>query len=203
MTNIQDKVYFPSASDVHTEIAVIGDTQPRIRITPNGISIGPGGAVAPDIAITRGVTGGLLVTGGITLPITNVTAATSTLTPSTPLVVLNAAAGCAVTLPAATGTGLSFRIFIGTTITSNSTTIKVANASDIMSGMCFSCADAGTGINAFETGATDDTITFNGGSTGGIKGDLVELFDIGLNLWAVQARTSSTGSEGTPFSATV
>lgn len=116
---------------------------------------------------------------------------------------VNAAAGLTLTLPAAGGKGLVYKVFIGTTVTSNSVVIKVANSSDIMSGLCLSGADAGATVNGWETASTDDTITLNGTTTGGIKGDYFELTDCAANLWAVQARTSSTGTEATPFSATV
>jgi len=119
------------------------------------------------------------------------------------VVTLNAAAGLAVTLPAATGSGASFRYFIGTTITSNSITIKVANASDTMSGLALQAIDAASTANAWETAADTDTITFNGTTTGGILGDFVKLVDVAVNKWYVSVTGSATGTEATPFSATV
>ena len=118
-------------------------------------------------------------------------------------VVVNAAAGLTLTLPAASGTGLAFDIVIGTTVTSNSVAIKVANASDVMTGLAVQAADAGATASAWETAATDDTITFNGTTTGGIKGDRVILKDIAANLWSVTVIGAATGTEATPFSATV
>ena len=50
-------------------------------------------------------------------------------------ITLNRAAGIAVTLPASLGDGSVYRFVIGTTITSNSTTIKVANTSDAYQGL--------------------------------------------------------------------
>lgn len=118
-------------------------------------------------------------------------------------ITLNAAAGQAVTLPAATGTGAVYKLYVGTTITSNSTTIKVANSTDIMTGMALVAQDAGDTVVAFETAADSDTITFNGTTTGGVKGAQVELVDIASGLWAVSVRGAATGTEATPFSATV
>ena len=46
--------------------------------------------------------------------------------------VFNRAAGVTVTLPAATGTGHSYKFFVNTSVTSNSYKIQVANATDIM-----------------------------------------------------------------------
>lgn len=119
------------------------------------------------------------------------------------VVVVNAAAGLTLTLPAASGSGLSFDILIGTTVTSNSVAIKVANASDVMTGVAVQAADGGATVGAYETAATDDTITFNGSTTGGIKGDRVLLKDVATNLWAVNVIGAATGVEATPFSATV
>lgn len=116
---------------------------------------------------------------------------------------LNAAAGQAITLPAATGSGVKYELRIGTTITSNSTTIKVANASDIMTGIAIHAADGGDGSVAFETAADTDTITFNGGTTGGIKGAQVILKDVESGEYQVFVTGSATGTEATPFSATV
>jgi hypothetical protein len=119
------------------------------------------------------------------------------------ILTVNAAAGLTLTLPPAGGRGVVYKIFVGTTVTSNNVIVKVANASDVMSGLCVSAADAGATVNGWETAATDDTITFNGTTTGGLKGDHITLTDCAANLWAVQAYTASTGTEATPFSATV
>ncbi len=119
------------------------------------------------------------------------------------VVVLNRAAGQAVTLPAAVGSGSSFEFVIGTTITSNSTTIKVQNSIDVMTGVALNAQDAGDTAIAFETTGTSDTITFNGTTTGGIKGDRVYLKDIASGLWYVSVIGSATGTEVTPFSATL
>lgn len=116
---------------------------------------------------------------------------------------INAAAGVAITLPDATGTGSKFHLILGTTITSNTTTIKVPDADNTMTGTALLGQDAADTAVLFETAATTDTITFNGTTTGGIKGDSVELIDIAANLWWVRVAGSATGTEATPFSATV
>jgi hypothetical protein len=118
-------------------------------------------------------------------------------------VVLNRAAGQAVTLPVATGSGNDYRFFVGTTITSNSTTIKVATASGTMAGVAIVANDTDASASIFETAADSDTITFNGTTTGGILGATVELQDVATNVWSVRVIGAATGSEATPFSATV
>lgn len=118
-------------------------------------------------------------------------------------VLLDRAAGQAVTLPAATGSGNSYKFFVKTTITSNSTTIKVADATDVMAGAAIVANDTDASASIFETAADSDTITFNGSTTGGILGATVELQDVATNLWSVRIVGAATGTEATPFSATV
>lgn len=106
-------------------------------------------------------------------------------------------------LPAAAGTGDTYTIVIGTTVTSNSVLVKVANASDTMRGVAVVAQDAGDTAVAFEAGATADTITMNGSTLGGLLGDRIILTDVATNLWSVNIIAAATGTEATPFSATV
>jgi hypothetical protein len=152
-------------------------------------------------------TGGFVgnVTGAVVAAPVNATASTLAVAQATHagrVVTLNRAAGIAVTLPAATGSGAFYRFFIGTTVTSNTTTIKVTG-DDTMSGLAVMAADGGATVNGWETAADTDTITFDGSTTGGILGDFVELTDVAADKWHVRVTGSSTGSEATPFSATV
>lgn len=114
---------------------------------------------------------------------------------------LSAAAGLTVTLPAATGTGASYTLTVGTTVTSNGYIVKVANATDIIQGVVSLTTDiAGT---AMPTAGTTDTITMNGSTTGGLKGSSVTLQDVASGLWHLTGELICTGTEATPFSATV
>lgn len=140
-----------------------------------------------------------------TSPVTNVTASSVTIDREThggQLITINAAAGCAVTLPAATGSGYRFEFIIGTTITSNSTTIKVVG-DDVMVGYATLLQDAADTAVHFETAGTSDTITMNGSTTGGIAGARIVLTDIAADKWHVDMKGAATGTEATPFSATV
>ncbi len=118
-------------------------------------------------------------------------------------IVVNAAAGLTLTLPASSGSGDDFEIIIGTTVTSNSVVVKVANATDVMRGVAANAADGGDTAVAFETASTSDTITMNGTTTGGIVGDRILLKDYAAGFWQVQVLGQATGTEATPFSATV
>lgn len=115
---------------------------------------------------------------------------------------INAAAGLTITLPPATGLGDRYTLFVGTTVTSNTVVIQVTG-DDTMAGLALSAADGGATVNGWETAATSDTITFDGSTTGGLKGDQVELIDVAADTWAVRVISASTGTEATPFSAAV
>ncbi len=136
--------------------------------------------------------------------IVNATAATLTVDEAThegKLVTLNRAGGIAVTLPAATGSGGVYRFLIGTTFTSSATIKVVGN--DTMVGGAILAQDAADTAVFFEAGGTDDTITFDGTTTGGYVGTKVELIDMATDLWYVEVIGKATGTEATPFSATV
>lgn len=119
-------------------------------------------------------------------------------------ILLNRAAGIAVTLPNATGTGAVYRFVIGTAITSNTTTVKVARAADTIQGRAYVETDTSNAVIAFAAVAgTDDTVTLNGGTLGGLVGDEVIVTDIAANKYQVMAYTKASGTEATPFSNTV
>jgi hypothetical protein len=142
---------------------------------------------------------------GAVAPPPAVTAASLTVTAAAHggrTVVLNRAAGQAVTLPAATGSGNIYKFFVLTSITSNTTTIKVVG-NDTMAGLAIVANDGGDTASIFETAADSDTITFDGSTTGGIRGATVELQDVAADLWSVRVVGAATGIEATPFSATV
>lgn len=139
---------------------------------------------------------------GLAISPINITASTLTLSEwehSGKTVTLNLAAGQALTLPAATGSGARFKLFVGTTYTSDAT-VKVANASDTMAG---SAIIDGTTSTMFQTAATSDTITMDGSTTGGLLGTQIYLEDVAANVWMVNMLGNGSGTEATPFSATV
>ena len=142
----------------------------------------------------------------LTVAPVSATAATLTVTAAShagKTIVLNRAAGVAVTLPAATGSGNAYHFSVGTAVTSNANTIKVADATDVMGGAIVVGSVTDGSATAFATQATSDTISMNGTTTGGLVGGLVTLVDIAANVYAVSGSLSGSGSEATPFSATV
>ena len=118
------------------------------------------------------------------------------------LVTLSRAAGIVVTLPAATGTGNPYKFMTITTVTSNDNIIKVTTT-DIFAGLALTAQDAADTVNGWETAADSDTITMNGTTKGGIKGDMIEFIDAASGLWHIRAVLTATGTEVTPFSAGV
>lgn len=122
------------------------------------------------------------------------------------LVTLNRAAGIAVTLPAATGTGSVYTLHVGTTFTGASTVkVNATPGTDVMQGTAALFADGGDTVVGFATAATADTIDMLGtaNSTGGIFGERIDLIDSASGIWSVRIVSDAGGTEATPFSATV
>lgn len=112
------------------------------------------------------------------------------------LVVSNLAAAQTITLPAATGTGNVYRIFVATTKTGN-LVINAAGSDVINGGVSVATDAAGVSIPAATTSVT---ITMNGSTTGGIQGSWVNLTDAISGKWMCEGFLVSTGAEATPFS---
>jgi hypothetical protein len=135
--------------------------------------------------------------------IVTVTAATVTITDEAHVgqrVIFNRAAGVTATLPEATGSGNRYE-FIGAVDASGSQIIKVVG-NDTMAGVAYLGNDS-AGASCFYTAATSDTITLDGSTTGGLKGWRVVCDDIAADTWAVTVMSEASGTEATPFSATV
>ena len=114
-------------------------------------------------------------------------------------IVVNKADGWTITLPAATGTGMEVEVVVGTTISSNSGVITVTG-DDTFIGV-ISSATATTGAGTHEAAAgTDDTITMNGTTTGGIAGTSFRFRDIAADKWLVMGHMVGSGSLASPLS---
>lgn len=94
---------------------------------------------------------------------------------------------CAMTLPAATGSGAKYRFIVSVVNTSSYTVTAdgadefrgevVAHDADITDGTLLHCFAAGTGANI---------VTLNGSTTGGQIGDCIEIEDILAGFWHVR-----------------
>lgn len=106
----------------------------------------------------------------------------------------------AITLPEATGTGNTYTILQG--IAATSSTIVTADPANCgFHGFIMgSDTDAAGNYNWVATGA-QDTITFNGTSTGGKLYDWIRVTDVATDAWLLEGNIKqSGGSEATPLS---
>ena len=113
-------------------------------------------------------------------------------------------AAVTLTLPDATGSGNVYEFFVTVQNTSNYV-IKVPDGDNTISGQVMYLDEDGTAVVSFPTVAASDTITINGGTTGGLVGDTIKLVDIAADKFAVQGqmRVAAGADPATPFSATV
>ena len=115
-------------------------------------------------------------------------------------IVVNAAAGATLTLPAATGSGNKYVI---TTIADQTGDLVVqVTGNDTMQGVAYLGNDS-AGASCFYTADTSDTVTLDGSTQGGLKGARVELTDVAADVWNVMVYSEASGTEATPFSANV
>jgi len=110
-------------------------------------------------------------------------------------VLLNSAAGVPVTVPPATGSGNQFRIVLGVTVTTPSTTITVTGST--LSGIATLVSTATANFNAT---APNSIITLNGSTSGGFVGDEILLTDIAAGVYQVRILAKATSTAISPFS---
>ena len=72
-----------------------------------------------------------------------------------------------------------------------------------MSGGAFFIDDTSDNVVGFETVAASDTITLNGGTTGGVTYAKIVCTVLASGTWSVSVHTGCTGSPATCFSAAV
>lgn len=117
-------------------------------------------------------------------------------------ILLNTAAGSVATLPAATGSGATYRFIVTTTVTSNSHKILAASSSDYMNGIAIGFTGSTAKVFA-SAAATNHSLQMPAaGSTpsGGYIGDYFEIVDVAANLWNVSSMYQAGTTPTTPFS---
>lgn len=114
-------------------------------------------------------------------------------------VVLNSTHTVTVTLPAASGTGNLYTFLVGVTGTDGSKIIQVANSTDVINGASI-VANTQATVTGFLSTASDDTITLNFTTTGGVVGTKVEILDVAAGKFLAQIFGITTGNPATPFS---
>lgn len=127
------------------------------------------------------------------------------------IIQLNATGGSVVTLPVATGSGLSHFFYVSVLATSASHIIYTSSANGVggtannFVGLLFGTrVDSGNAVLGFAAGATSNTITLNRSTTGSVSlGEWIEVIDVAANVWQVSGMLSATGAAfATPFSHT-
>ena len=113
-------------------------------------------------------------------------------------------AALTLTLPDATGSGATYK-FIVTVVNTSNYKIQVPDAANTIDGIMMYLDEDGTAVTAFPTVAASDTITLNGGTTGGQIGDYLEIIDIAADQYHVRGvqRCLAGVNPATPFTAAV
>ena len=102
----------------------------------------------------------------------------------------------------ANNVGATFTILNSITKTGD-LVVQVANSTDVMSGGAFFIDDSSDNVVGFETVAASDTITLNGGTTGGVTYAKIVCTVLASGTWSVSVHTGCTGTPATCFSAAV
>jgi hypothetical protein len=138
------------------------------------------------------------------------------------IIVLNTAEGLASTLPDALGSGRTYRFYVGVDLTGPATI--TTKAGDYFVGMALlsvppTTSDAkhgkhkGSGdepatakqtvpctVTAFHSDPETNTVTLDGTTTGGKKGDCITLIDIGPHEWLAELLLQASAAPASPFS---
>lgn len=171
-----------------TAILQDGDQLP-VYVAADGVSKKLSGAL-----IRRGI-GGVVNTSATTVSLSATSHGNRLLVINT-----NSSSGCAVSLPAATGSGIKYEILNGIAQTQGSITVVCAG-SDVMKGRALSMDSSAvaTHQNVFVT-LTATTLTWNRTTTGGIGHDHATLWDGASGVWRVLVESQTSGDDATPFS---
>jgi hypothetical protein len=149
------------------------------------------------------IDGALNVDGILTAPrkIVSVTGATHDLEAidSGAVVVLNRAAGIAITLPTAAN-GLYYKFIVDTTLTGSGTI--TAEAGDLLTGTVSMIDTDTTFTESLQSpdGTDDLIITMNGTTTGGLVPSWLEIYCVSATNWVVHGTLYHNGNVATPFS---
>lgn len=110
------------------------------------------------------------------------------------LMTIAKADGLTVTLPAATGSGNTYRFLVTTSVTSNAYIFQVTTNDTFVGQLMLTSATSAVVPLAESAAGTDDTITMNGTTTGGLIGTYLEFSDVASDLWLVAGRLLGSGT---------
>lgn len=112
------------------------------------------------------------------------------------LMTLSKTDGMMVTLPAATGSGNVYKFVVITNLASGNYAFQVTGDDTFVGQVTITLAAGGTTFGE-SAGGTDDTLTLNGTTSGGIVGSYVEFTDFKADLWLLDARLLGSGTLAT------
>ena len=95
--------------------------------------------------------------------------------------------------------GTSYKFYIETSATSGGLTIKT-NGTDKYVGIANIVINNDAGGKSFDPSASNDVITLNGTTKGGVTGSMLEITAVAANKYLVSATLLGSGSVETPFS---
>lgn len=111
---------------------------------------------------------------------------------------LDAAAGATVTLPAPAA-GLTYTFVVLTTVTSNSYKVVTDASTTFLQGYLAVPVAAGTSTYFFADGTSDISINLNGSTTGGLLGGQFSVTCLDGTQWQVSGVVEGSGTVATPF----
>jgi len=183
-----------------TAVATLADQSDKVLQEFGGIGVAPN----PLQVLQSGtkINGVAHIAGGMqrtSESLVDVTAATLTLTAALHAgrtLMLNRAAGVALTLPEAIGSGNKYTVFVETTAT-GAHSIVSEGAGKFAGGVAIATDIAGVVMLA--NSAADVGLSMSGTTTGGVKGSFYSVTDVAPDLWMVDGFLISTGTEASPF----
>ncbi len=115
-------------------------------------------------------------------------------------IVLNRAAGTVLTLPTAKA-GISFDVFVATSVTTNSYKIITSVGTEFLTGNILSVdTDTSNALAGFTgNGTTHVAVTMAGTTTGGLIGTRLRVTCLSSTLWSVTGENFGSGTVATPF----
>lgn len=137
--------------------------------------------------------------------VVNVTASPLTVTAAAHgdrIITINLATGVAASLPAFTGSGYKYK-FVYMTATSGGSQTIVATGAYLFGGVLMNTDTAAGNLftcNVATNAGGSTTITLDGSTKGGRKGDWIQIEDVGTNQGLVTGMLNGSGTEDTPFS---
>ena len=102
-----------------------------------------------------------------------------------------------IRLPKAIGSGDSYTIVNNAVLTN---TVRVQTTSpDVLSGTAFVRSETAGSTDVFHTASGNNTYSLNTTTSGGLRGDKVELIDIAAGTWLVRIEANGSGTLATGF----